>query len=106
MLPGIFGRPSTAYARIMAHPFLRHLGHISYSLFCCHVIVIAVMFDRFDLTQFSENMWLVLGAVLVVSLAVSEVLYRVVERPFMRLKNAGRRKPTAAIAETPASASS
>ena len=106
VLPGIFGKPSTVYARIMAHRFLRHLGHISYSLFCCHVIVIAVMFDRLDLTQFSENMWLVLGAVLVVSLAVSEVLYRVVELPFMRLKNVGRRKPTAAIAETPASASS
>jgi peptidoglycan/LPS O-acetylase OafA/YrhL len=106
VLPGIFGKPTTVYARIMAHRFLRHLGHISYSLFCCHVIVIAVMFDRLDLTQFAENMWLVLGAVLVVSLTVSEVLYRVVERPFMRLKNLGRRKPTAAIAETPASTSS
>ena len=106
VLPGIFGKPATVYARIMAHRFLRHLGHISYSLFCCHVIVIAVIFDRLDLTQFSENMGLVLGAVLVVSLAVSEVLYRVVELPFMRLKNVGRRKPTAAIAETPASTSS
>jgi peptidoglycan/LPS O-acetylase OafA/YrhL len=106
VLPGIFGKPTTTYARIMAHRFLRHLGHISYSLFCCHVIVIAVMFDRLDLTQFAENMWLVLGAVLVVSLTVSEVLYRVVERPFMRLKNLGGRKPTAAVAETPASTSS
>ena len=106
VLPGIFGKPTTVYARIMAHRFLRHLGHISYSLFCCHVIVIAVMFDRLDLTQFAESMWLVLGAVLVVSLTVSEVLYRVVERPFMRLKNLGRRKPMAAIAETPASTSS
>jgi peptidoglycan/LPS O-acetylase OafA/YrhL len=106
VLPSIFGRPSTAYARILAHRFLRHLGHISYSLFCCHVIVIAVLFDRLDLTQFAENMWFVLGIVLVVSLTVSELLYRLVERPFMRLKDLGRRRPTAATAETPASASS
>lgn len=106
VLPSIFGSPSTVYARIMAHPALRHLGHISYSLFCCHVIVIAVMFDRLDLTPFSENMWLVLGAVLAVSLAISEVLYRVVELPFLRLKNLGRRKPAAATAETPARTSS
>lgn len=106
VLPSIFGDPSTAYARLMAHKTLRHLGHISYSLFCCHVIVIAVMFDRLDLTPFSENMWLVLGAVLAVSLVVSEVLYRVVELPFLRLKNVGRRKPAAVTAETPARTSS
>ncbi|MEV7396166.1 acyltransferase [Aeromicrobium sp. NPDC092404] len=106
VLPSIFGRPSTTYARVLANPFLRHLGHISYSLFCCHVIVIAVLFDRLDLTQFAENMWFVLGLVLVVSLVVSELLYRVVELPCMRLKDLGRRRPTAATAETPASARS
>jgi peptidoglycan/LPS O-acetylase OafA/YrhL len=106
VLPSIFGDPSTMYARIMAHPVPRHLGHISYSLFCCHVIVIAVLFDRLDLTQFDEDMGLVLVGVLAISLLVAELLYRLVELPFMRLKDLGRRRPTEATAVTAASASS
>ncbi len=106
VVPSIFGDSGTMYARITSNRFLRHLGHISFSLFCSHVIVIAVLFDRFDLTQFGENMWFVLAVVLAISLMISEVLYRVVEAPFMRLKDLGRRKPTATVADSPASASS
>ncbi|MCL3818531.1 acyltransferase family protein [Aeromicrobium wangtongii] len=106
VIPSIFGEPTTMHARILALPALRHLGHISYSLFCCHLIVIAVAFERLDLRLFDENMLVVTLGVLAVSLLVSEVLYRVVELPFMRLKNVGRRAPTAAAAESPATASS
>jgi peptidoglycan/LPS O-acetylase OafA/YrhL len=106
VLPSIFGDPSTTYARIMGHRLPRHLGHISYSLFCCHVIVIAVLFERLDLTQFNEDMGLVLAAVLLISLIVAELLYRLVELPFMRLNNLGRHKPTEVTAVTPASVSS
>ena len=90
MLPSIFGEGHTRYARTMAQPFLRHLGHISYSLFCCHLIVLALLFEALDLTLFYENLAVVFALTLSVSLVVSEVLYRLVERPFLRLKNAGR----------------
>ncbi|MBD8608278.1 acyltransferase [Aeromicrobium sp. CFBP 8757] len=106
VLPSIFGDPSTTYARILALPPLRHLGHISYSLFCCHLIVIAVAFERLDLVLFGENMLVMLVGVLAVSLVLSEILYRLVERPFMRLKDVGRRTPATTAAERPASASS
>ena len=90
MLPSIFGEGHTRYARAMAQPLLRHLGHISYSLFCCHLIVLALLFEALDLTLFDENFFVVFALTLSVSLVVSEVLYRLVERPFLRLKNAGR----------------
>ncbi len=93
MLPSIFGDGHTRYARAMAQPFLRHLGHISYSLFCCHLIVLALLYEALDLTLFDENFYVVFALTLSVSLVVAEVLYRVVERPFLRLKNAGRRTP-------------
>ncbi len=93
MLPSIFGDGHTRYARAMAQPFLRHLGHISYSLFCCHLIVLALLYEALDLTLFYENFYVVFALTLSVSLVVSEVLYRLVERPFLRLKNAGRRTP-------------
>ena len=94
MLPSIFGDGHTRYARAMAQPLLRHLGHISYSLFCSHLIVLALLYEAFDLTLFDENVYVVFALTLSVSLVVSEVLYRLVERPFLRLKNAGRRTPS------------
>lgn len=93
MLPSVFGDAHTRYAKAMAHPFLRHLGHISYSLFCCHLIVLALLYEALDLTLFDENPYVVFALTLSVSLVVSEVLYRLVERPFLRLKNVGRRTP-------------
>ncbi|MEH3067423.1 MAG: acyltransferase [Aeromicrobium erythreum] len=106
VLPSVFGDAETPYARWMAHPWLRHLGHVSYSLFCCHVIVLWVLFDRLDLTLFNASFPLVVVLVLAVSLPVSELLYRLVERPFLRLKNLGRRTPAATTTDTAASAAS
>jgi peptidoglycan/LPS O-acetylase OafA/YrhL len=106
VLPSVFGDAETPYARWMAHPWLRHLGHVSYSLFCCHVIVLWVLFDRLDLTLFNASFPLVVVLVLAVSLPVSELLYRLVERPFLRLKNLGRRAPAATTTDTAASAAS
>jgi peptidoglycan/LPS O-acetylase OafA/YrhL len=106
VVPSIFGDPSTAYARLLARPAFRHIGHVSYSLFCCHLIVIAMAFERLDIVLFDENMLVVLAGVLAVSLVVSEVLYRLVELPVMRLKNIGRGAPAATAAEIPTRARS
>lgn len=102
VVPSVFGRPDTTYARFMALPPLRHLGRISYSLFCCHVIVLAVVFGHTGLTVFDEHVPFVLPLVLALSLAISEVLYRLVERPFLRFKDRGpgRTTPAATTADT------
>ncbi|RYY50054.1 MAG: acyltransferase [Actinomycetales bacterium] len=106
VLPSIFGPTDSRYARWTSAPWLRHLGHISYSLFCCHVIVLWVLFDQLGLTIFDESFVLVTGLVLLVSLPISELLYRCVELPFLRLKDRGRRTPTDTTTDTATSAAS
>lgn len=104
VLPSVFGDPRATYARVMASPALRHLGAISYSLFCCHVIVLAVLFQWTDLTIFDENLVAILAIVLGVSLVVSEITYRVVERPFQRLGRPADPTGTPAAATAPSAA--
>ncbi|MGJ9423331.1 acyltransferase family protein [Aeromicrobium sp. CF3.5] len=89
MLPAVFGAADTPHGRVMAWAPLRHLGRISYSLFCCHVIVLAVLFQSTSWVIFDENVVLVFVVVLAISLAVAEILYRAVERPFLRRKPKG-----------------
>lgn len=88
VLPSIFGDPGTLYARFLALPFLRHLGHISYSLFCSHMLILELATGWFDFALFQTNPFLLFGVILGISLVVAEVLYRCVEMPFLRLKNA------------------
>ena len=87
----------------LAHPVARHLGHTSFALFCCHLLVIELVVPGFGFTQFEISWPLLLVLVLAISQVVSEVLYRVVERPANRLGH--RRSSTAtrrkAVASTP-----
>ena len=47
VLTGVFTVPGSRYLRVMSLPLLRHLGHISYSVFCIHLVVLhAVMTAR------------------------------------------------------------
>ena len=68
---------------LFANPPMRHLGDISFSLYLLHVPVLTVM-QRLELGS-ALSAWLVLG----VSVALSTVSYRLVERPLFRL---GRRR--------------
>ncbi len=68
----------------LAHPVVRHLGHTSYALFCCHVIVLVTIMEVAGFTQFAVAWPLLFALTLAVSLLVSEVLYRFVERPANR----------------------
>ncbi len=93
ILPSIFGDPRTTYARVLAHPLPRHLGQTSYSLFCCHMIVLELVAKNWNFPLFQSNPWHLFAVVLGVSLVVAELLYRLVEKPFLRLKDIGRRTP-------------
>lgn len=88
LVPGVFGDPRTRYARAMSHPALRHLGHISYSVFLIHMPVLELVMGITGYPLFGGNLPQIFTLTLVLSLLASEALYRLVERPAMRL---GRR---------------
>lgn len=73
----------------LAHPVMRHLGHTSYALFCCHLLVIELVVPGLGFTQFDISWPLLLVIVLAISQVVSEILYRVVERPANRWGHRG-----------------
>lgn len=100
VLTGVFVRPDGLYGQVMSTPLLRHLGHISYATFCIHlpVLHLVLAITGFDLfSGHGVQMWTL---TVVISLAASEVLYRLVEKPGMRLVG-GLRGPRSTAARAP-----
>lgn len=85
VLSGAFADSSRGFGRVLASRLLRHLGHISYSVFCIHLVVLALIFQSTRYEVFTGSGLPVWALTLVVTLISSEILYRLVERPFMRL---------------------
>lgn len=77
------------YARVMAAPAMRHLGHISYGVFCIHILVLHLISHVTDWVQFGGFGWQRLAVTLMISVAAAEVLHFGLERPLQRLR--GRR---------------
>lgn len=96
ILPGIFADPDGAYARVMSRPRLRRLGHISYGLFCLHLPILHFVMWMTGYELFQGHFWQILVLTSVLSVLAAEIAYRVVEEPFMRLRNLGRRSPSEA----------
>ncbi|MCW2790520.1 MAG: hypothetical protein JWP56_2823 [Aeromicrobium sp.] len=92
--PCVLGSDDSPVARVLALPPLRHLGHISYAIFCCHVTVLAVGVPAMGFTVFDTSFPLLFVIILAISIVVAEALYRVVERPFMSLAPGRRRQTT------------
>lgn len=110
VLPSALGPrdDSTPYSRFMGSRVLRHLGLISYSIFCVHLLVLHGVSTWLDFPVFGGRGLQLFAFTLGGTLLVSEVTYRFVERPAMRLRNVGRRSPTPtapATAPTEANAS-
>lgn len=105
VLPSVLG-PSrgTRYADVLAWAPLRHVGHVSYGIFCIHLIVIDGVTSALGYQLFTGSGWLVLALTLGVTMVLAEIAYRVVERPAMRLKDVRRdsSKTTAAVADSAA----
>ena len=93
VLTGVFPRAGSRYARALSAPALRHLGHISYSIFCIHLPLLHLVRWLTGYPLFSGHHLEIWSLTLVSSLVASELLYRLVERPPMRLKD--RRPPWA-----------
>lgn len=86
VVTGAFGNPSSRYAAAMSQPLLRHLGHVSYSVFCLHMPVLYFVMEWGDFPLFGGHtlqIWLITVAV---SLVLAELSYRLVELPAQRLR--------------------
>ncbi len=109
VLPCVFGAPEGRFLRVMSMPLIRHLGHISYGVFCVHLVILELVARYRDVALFSGRTFELFALTLVVSFLVSEVLYRLVERPAMRLRDlrvgsgtrsADSNRPTAAATKS------
>lgn len=93
ILPAVFADPGGRFIRVMSTPLLRHVGHISYGLFCVHLVILELVARWRDIDLFEGRTIELFALTLVISLVVSEILYRLVERPAMRLRNLGTSAP-------------
>ncbi len=94
---------SDAASRVLSHRWFRHLGHISYAVFCCHVIVLELVFNAIGWDLFQAPAIPLFLIVLAVSVAIAEMLYRFVEQPVIdrvhrRVRDARATAPSATAA--------
>ena len=83
---GVFAQLGGRYNQLMSTPWLRHLGHISYSTFCIHLAVLHGVMYAGGFELFNAPGLVVWALTLAASLLASELLYRLVERPALRLR--------------------
>lgn len=90
IVPAIFAPASSRYVTLMSSPPLRHLGFVSYSLFCVHLPVLHFVMWWRDLELFGGHGLQIWALTVVLSLAAAEALYWTVERPAQRLRDVRR----------------
>jgi peptidoglycan/LPS O-acetylase OafA/YrhL len=90
VLSCVFGPSAGRFIRLMSLPLLRHLGHISYGVFCVHLVVLELVTRQRDMELFEGRTLELFALTLVISLLVAELLYRLVERPALRFKDLRR----------------
>ncbi|GEP32856.1 acyltransferase [Nocardioides szechwanensis] len=101
ILPGIFADPGGRYVRVLSLPLLRHLGHISYGVFCMHLVILELVARWLDLELFRGRTLELFAVTLALSLLVAELLYWLLERPAMRLKDLSRPGSRSTESSTP-----
>lgn len=83
---GLLARPEGVIARALAHPLLRWLGALSYTLYLVHDAVLAAVWSLF-----AGAPLVVVGAVAFsVSILYAEMVRRTIERPLGRLRASWR----------------
>jgi peptidoglycan/LPS O-acetylase OafA/YrhL len=103
VLSGVFAVRDGAYSRAFGHRFARHLGWTSYGVFCLHLPILHLVMWATGWTLFQGHGPQLWGLTLAASLVAAELVYRLVERPALRLKGLGRRpapEPAVATAAT------
>ena len=98
VLTGMFEDRTGGYARVMSWRPLRHLGRISYGIFCIHLAVLSGIYAVTDYTVFGGDGLQVWALTLGLSVLAAELLYRVIEVPSARVSDRWRREESAASA--------
>lgn len=89
LLPALAtGRPGPVRSLLVSGP-MQWLGKVSYGVFALHLVVLAVVFERTSLDQFTGRFWTVVGLVVPASLLVGWLSLKAVEEPALRLKAKG-----------------
>lgn len=93
------------YHAVVAHPLPRRLGTISFGVFCLHLPVLHGVMWVTGWTLFEGRLLQIWVVTVVVTVALAEVAYRVVERPAMRARSwrPGRRAPGEPVSASTAS---
>lgn len=95
VVTGIFAAAESGYARAFSARWSRHLGEISYSVFCIHLPVLHLVMWATGWDLFVGRGPQIFGLTIVLSLVAAEVIYRLVELPSMRWRLRGRPSPRA-----------
>lgn len=94
ILPAILRAPNSRYVRALSWRPARFIGEASFGIFCVHLIVLHYAMKWTSTELFGGNFLPVLGITIALSTVVASLLYVVVERSLMRLKNVGIRAPS------------
>ncbi|MCW2832612.1 MAG: acyltransferase [Nocardioides sp.] len=78
---GAWSSPTGVYHRVASARILRHVGHVSYAIFCLHLIVLAGLLEMVDYDIFTGDFPRIWAMTLFGTLVVSEIAYWLVERP-------------------------
>ncbi len=91
VIPGVFADTRRGFGRLMSARLPRHLGHISYGIFCLHLSLISLVLWSTDYRLFGGDGLQVWALTLAATLVAAELLYWLVEWPALRLYAARRR---------------
>ena len=95
VLPAVFGpREAGAVRRLLASPPMLGLGLVSYGVYLWHQAWLGKVMEWTDSTLFDADVWQVAGFAVVPTVLTATLSYRIVERPFLRLKTRDLRRPT------------
>ena len=94
VLPVVFAPPG-GFQRVMGHRWMRHLGHISYGVFCVHILVLHLITHVTGWPLFQGHGLELLLLTLGISVVLAEGIYWLVERPLSRFRNLGRSRTAA-----------
>lgn len=103
ILPAVFGPVDDVFHRIFSWQPMRYLGHVSYAVFCIHLLVLWYVMKALDNEIFTGNFLEVAALTIVGSTLAAVILYHAVERPAMRLSRrlvSGMNAPATAAEST------